>query len=393
MKFWKYLIIILCAVQITGCQNKEVPSDLQAQLDSISSAMVPQHAEALCDISLVMNKGKNITVKGETNLPEAKDKVIELLNRSGYTFNDSITVLPDTSVVKKPWGLVTVSVCNIRSRPAHAAEQTTQALMGTPVRILNKRGGWHLVQMPDSYIGWVRNTVVELTDDEMFAWKRSDRLIYLGHTGVITDSRGETVSDVSFGAILVKNGTSGDKWTVVLPDGRTGEVKKSEAAELRTWAESVDIEPQRLIRFARSFMGTPYLWGGTSTKGVDCSGYTKMIYYYGGVIMTRDASAQFRYGDEVSIEKPWVSLAPGDLLYFGSVRDGKKNITHTGMYIGDTEFIHATAGPGMVIINSFDSTRTNYSANLLEILQGARRVTTFTEGKGLERVSHHTWYF
>ena len=59
--------------------------------------------------------------------------------------------------------------------------------------ILNKRGGWHLVQMPDSYIGWVRNTLVELTDDEMVAWKGSDRVIYLGHTGVITDSRGETV--------------------------------------------------------------------------------------------------------------------------------------------------------------------------------------------------------
>lgn len=109
--------------------------------------------------------------------------------------------------------------------------------------------------------------------------------------------------------------------------------------------------------------------------------------------MTRDASAQFRYGDEVSIEKPLESLVPGDLLYFGSDKDGKKNITHTGMYTGDTEFIHATAGPGMVIVNSFDSTRTNYSAYLLEILQGARRVTTFTEGKGLERVSQHSWYF
>ena len=89
-------------------------------------------------------------------------------------------------------------------------------------------------------------------------------------------------------------------------------------------------------------MGTPYLWGGTSTKGVDCSGYAKLIYYYGGVIMTRDASAQFKYGEEVSIEKPLESLAPGDLLYFGSARDGKKNITHTGMYIGGGRFIHCT---------------------------------------------------
>ena len=109
--------------------------------------------------------------------------------------------------------------------------------------------------------------------------------------------------------------------------------------------------------------------------------------------MTRDASGQFRYGDEVSIENPNKSLAPGDLLYFGSERDGRKNITHTGLYIGDNEFIHATAGPGMVIVSSFDSARTNYSSNLLESLQGARRVTGFTEGKGLQRVAQHSWYF
>ena len=53
-----------------------------------------------------------------------------------------------------------------------------------------------------------------------------------------------------------------------------------------------------------------------------------------------------KYGEEVSIEKPLESLAPADLLYFRSVRDGKKNIAHTGMYIGDTEFIHATQGRG-----------------------------------------------
>ena len=129
--------------------------------------MVPQHAEALCDLSLVMNKGKNITVRGETNLPEAKDKIFELLTRSGYTYIDSITVLPDTSVVKKPWGLVTVSVCNIRTKPAHKAEMATQALMGTPVKILNKQGGWLLVQTPDSYMGWTDDPVEELSDSEL----------------------------------------------------------------------------------------------------------------------------------------------------------------------------------------------------------------------------------
>jgi len=390
MKPLNSLILLLCIILLAGCQKKEVPATLQEKLDSIAAVMVPQSAESLCDITLSMSEDGTITARGETDLPGAKSAIINMLNESGARYADSITVLPDPAVVEKPWGLITVSVCNIRTKPSHAAEMATQALMGTPVRILNKRGGWCLVQTPDSYLGWTDNSVAEMNDDELAAWKGHDRVIYLGHTGIITDSRGETVSDITFGAILASNGVRGDKYTVVLPDGRTGEIRKSEASDFRVWAENASIEPQGLVSFAKLFMGAPYLWGGTSPKGVDCSGYTKTIYYYGGVIMTRDASGQFRYGDEVNIEKPCESLAPGDLLYFGRVRDGKPRITHTGMYIGDTEFIHSS---GMVKVNSFDSTRTNYSAYLLEILQGARRVTAFTEGKGLERVSQHSWYF
>ena len=390
MKPLNYLVLLLCVFQLAGCQQKEVPAELQEQLDSIAAGMVPQSAESIVDVNLVMSDGGVITAKGETDLPDAKSAIIEMLEKSGIEYADSITVMPDPAVVEKPWGLITVSVCNIRTRPSHAAEQSTQALMGTPVRILNKRGGWYLVQTPDSYIGWTDNDLAELSDDELAAWKGSDRLIYTEHTGVVAGSNGETVSDIVFGVIVTRTGSRGDKWTVVLPDGRSGEIKKNESTDFRTWAEGADIESQGLIRFAKSFMGAPYLWGGTSTKGVDCSGFTKMIYYSGGVILTRDASGQFRYGEEVSIEKPCETLAPGDLLYFGRVRDGKPRITHTGMYIGDTEFIHSS---GMVKVNSFDPTRTNYSAYLLEILQGARRVTTFTQGKGLERVSQHSWYF
>ena len=390
MKPLNYLILSLIVFQLAGCQKKEVPAQLTEQLDSVAAVMVPQHAESICDVCLSMSDGGIIIAKGETNLPEAKNAIAELLEKSGRAWADSIRVLPDPAVVEKPWGLITVSVCNIRTRPSHAAEMATQALMGTPVKILDKRGGWLLVQTPDSYTGWTDDPAAELNEEEIAAWKGSERLIYTGHTGVITDSRGETVSDIVFGVILVKTGARGDYWTVALPDGRTGEVNKREAEDFAKWSESATIEPQRLIRFARTFTGSPYLWGGTSTKGVDCSGFTKTIYYYGGVIMPRDASGQFRYGEEVSIEKPLETLAPGDLLYFGRIRDGKPRITHTGMYIGDTEFIHSS---GMVKVNSFDSTRTNYSAYLLEILQGARRVTSFTEGKGLERVSQHTWYF
>jgi gamma-D-glutamyl-L-lysine dipeptidyl-peptidase len=78
------------------------------------------------------------------------------------------------------------------------------------------------------------------------------------------------------------------------------------------------------------------------------------------------------------------------LLFFGRIQDGKKRITHTGMYIGDTEFIHSS---GMVRINSLDSTRANYSRYRAATLLGARRIIGATPGKGIERVSHHRWYF
>lgn len=390
MKRLNYLLLILCMIGLAGCQNKEVPSDLQNKLDSISAAMVPQHAEALCDLSLVMSERKKIIVRGETNLPGAKEKVLSMLGNSGYHVTDSITLLPDTSVVKSLWGLISVSVCNIRTKPSHAAEMATQGLMGTPVKILNKRGGWLLIQMPDSYIGWTDDPVTELTDSDLAAWKNSERLIYLKNTGVITDSDDQTVSDIVFGVILQKTGEKSDVYMVKLPDGREGMIKKADAAGFKAWAENVSSDPDKMVTFAKSFLGTPYLWGGTSTKAVDCSGFTKTIYYSAGLILTRDASGQYRYGDEISIENPCEVLQPGDLLYFGRVRDGRERITHTGMYIGNTEFIHSSR---LVRINSLDSTRANYSQYLLEILQGAKRLIGLTPAEGFVCVSQHSWYF
>jgi hypothetical protein len=357
MKHLKYLIIILCVVQIAGCQNKEVPSDLKDQIDSISAVMVPQSMESLCDLSLAISEGGIITVKGETNMPGAKDKVIELLSRSGYKYNDSITVLPDTSLVKKPWGLVTISVCNMRTEPSNGAEMATQPLMGTPVKILNR-------------------AITELDEYEFAAWKRSARLIYLKNTGVITDGNDQTVSDIVLGCVLKKTGEQRDFYNVVLPDGREGRIKKSDASDFRVWAEKTEPRADRMVAFARTMMGSPYL--------------TKTIYYTGGLILARDASSQYRYGMERSLEHGCDSLALGDLLYFGRIRDGKKRITHTGMYIGDTEFIHSS---GMVRVNSLDSTRVNYSRYRATMLLGAKRIIGVTPGRGFERVSQHSWYF
>ncbi len=390
MKTLNYLILFLMAAVIAGCQQSDVPAELKDQLDLIVAEMVPQGGESICDVSLLLSNDGILTARGVTDMPDARNAIIEMLDKWGHKYADSITVLPDQAVVDKPWGVVNVSALNMRARRSHTAELVTQALMGTPVQILDKRGSWLLVRTPDFYTGWTDDPIAEKSDDEMAAWRAADRVIYLGYSGVITGAGGETLSDVVFGVVLEKIGSKGDYWSVTLPDGRRGEVRKRDTDDFRRWALNASVEPEGLIRFARQFLGTPYLWGGTSTKMLDCSGLTKLVYFSGGVILTRDASGQMRYGDEVNIDNLPEGLAPGDLLFWGRERNGRLSITHTGLYIGDTEYIHSSL---LVRINSFDPERENYNQHLVEIFKGARRVTGFTEGKGLQRVSDNEWYF
>jgi gamma-D-glutamyl-L-lysine dipeptidyl-peptidase len=140
-------------------------------------------------------------------LPDAKSAIIEMLEKSGE-YADSITLMPDPAVVEKPWA--DHGQCVQYQDPTIAcSRKSTQALMGTPVRILSKRRRLVPGQTPDSYTGWTDNDLAELSDEELAAWKGSDRLIYTGHTGVVTDSNGETVSDIVFGVILVRTGSRG----------------------------------------------------------------------------------------------------------------------------------------------------------------------------------------
>jgi len=387
----KRILCPLVALLLVGCTHGPSKMVTQSEIDSLCKKWVPVHSESICSVTISdISQGKAI-LKGQTNLPEAKKEILDLLDSRGVNYTDSITLYPDASVGDKVMGIVTVSVCNIRKDPDHASELISQALMGTPVKILHNNGDWYFIQTPDSYIGWVDDDAVNLRTEEKFnEWKNSDRIICTVKTADVTDGRGGVVSDVVAGTILQVNGKDMLSYDVILPDGREGSIKKSVAAELSQWASSPATKADELIKFGRTLLGTQYLWGGISCKGIDCSGFAHACYFSGGYIIRRDAGSQALYGKDVDITNSYTAMEPGDLLFFGHTRKGKKVITHVGMYIGNGEVIHSS---GMVKINSLDPTKPNYSKRLHDILLATKRYIGEPTSNGIVKVSEHKWYF
>jgi SH3-like domain-containing protein len=389
----KYVKIVFFLLVLYGCTPHEVPQNIQNGLDSISLKWVPDKREGVCQYTLSLVSGNSVVLKGETSIPEAKNEIIAFLSDKGFEVTDSLKTLPD-DLVEKKWGLVKVSVCNIMGKPSFSGEQVTQALMGTPVRILKISDGWMLIQTPDHYIGWVNDSSIsEKDDDEMNSWKDAVRIIYTARNGDIAASAGKSgiISDITAGAILEVSETDRESYYVKLPDGRTGIIGRRDAADFDQWCASVSPDTAVMTEFAKRMTGYPYMWGGTSTKAVDCSGFVKTIYFTQGIILTRDASQQFLYGRPIDVSASLDLLEPGDLIFFGHLRnDGSERITHVGMYIGDTEVIHSS---GMVRINSLDPGRANYSSYLKQTMMGARRLIGLPGQPGLQSVRDHPWYF
>ena len=356
-------------------------------IKSASLKYAPDKRTALFEMVSEEISGQ-IILKGKTNLAEAKRLVLDSLTLLGISYLDSVLVLPEQSIGDKIWAIATLSVVSMRSGPDHAAELVTQALMGTPVKVLEKADNWYRIQTPDQYIGWVEENGIALKpENEMAVWKQSKRFIFNRITGYAVGTpkrRAMHVSDLVLGDLFEMVSESKKYLQIKFPDDRTAFVKKNDCLSYQQFTDR-KANVREVIAVAQQLMGTPYLWGGTSCKAMDCSGLTKTAYFSQGIILARDASQQARYGEHPDFNEIQ-NLQPGDLLFFGR---SAQRVNHTGIYMGDGRYIHAS---GLVQINSIDPKDPTFNLTERRRLVAVSRIVNSLNTEGIVKVKDHEWY-
>lgn len=370
------LFVVLLAFSSCAPTPGTVDERLAESLKPVRDEFAPDRRVAVFTVT-PERQGRVVVAKGEVDNPDAKNKALEVLRAAGEEVLDSILVLPDPALGDSTFGIVTVSVGNMRSKPGHPEELGTQVLMGMVVRILKERRGWCYVQSHDNYLGWLEEGSMKVTNEKgVQDWLRAPKAITTGYFGIVRqrpDVKSLPVSDVVTGVLLARGKKTGGWQAVSLPNGQTGFIESSVVEEYDAWKRSRKLNGENVETAAKLFVGVPYLWGGTSAKGFDCSGYTKTVFRMNGLELNRDANQQALMGEEVPIGSDFSGLKKGDLLFFGrkESQERPERIWHVGIYLGEKEFIHCA---GRVRINSFDETAPHYDPDRLNTFVRARRV-------------------
>lgn len=321
---------------------------------------------------------------------------------------------------EKRWAVVELSTIYMRLQPDYEAALETQELMGTVVEIVGEKSYWREIVSPQPYKAWATSKgLVEMSTEEIEEYKAAPKVMFndlYGHVYTQPAADSQTICDLVGGDILRivpqdANRTKGQKtrealkgkWThVMLPSGKTGYIPTSQLAPHKGFisiakgegnSESISEQTtEAIIAQAHKLLGVPYLWGGMSSKGVDCSGLVRISHIMNGILLPRNASQQIHCGDRIPMQLNrsfWedrsdaeafkaemisriAELKRGDLVFFGTpaTQEGQRDrVTHVGIYLGDGKIIHSSH---LVRINSLIPGEEDYYENAHRLLGAIR---------------------
>jgi cell wall-associated NlpC family hydrolase len=250
--------------------------------------------------------------------------------------------------VEHPDAVVAKPVVNMYHNSSATSDVVSQALYGTGVTILKNAQDWLNIKTADGYTGWVEASEMKMLNGGSYAAGENAVRVAGLSANIYSEAdvtRHAPILQLPWESRLElapgQAKTTGRWLQVKLVDGQAAWVQRGDVSE-----DSAPLNIPGMLQLAHRFLGVTYTWGGVSSFGFDCSGFTQMLERQRGIVMPRDADLQAAWSSVVPVDRK--DVQPGDLLFFGS---SAAKITHTGMYLGDGEFIHDTTHdhPGVQI--------------------------------------------
>jgi pimeloyl-ACP methyl ester carboxylesterase/cell wall-associated NlpC family hydrolase len=355
---------------------------------------------------------EGVALEGEVLTSEQHRAALDVLAVNPAEDRVRVLLAEDT-----PWALVNRSVADVRREPSGFAELMTEALVGESARILEEREGWVQARLDrDGYLGWMRaNSLYRCSQADVMAYRASADMVVVAELAqayltpnLSSKLRGEAahpsptrtgdeaglppspsrrgdggevgnggeVGKLPFGVALPVVERKNSFVALRLPNGRVWWVAQNDLMPIAERPEPDAAGIATALSLFRRSVGVPYLWGGRTPFGFDCSGLAQTLWSFVGVQIPRDADQQFRAGAPVE-DTP----QPGDLLFFGEPEDGRAgfryaHITHVAISLGGDEMIHANGTDWGIAYNSLDPASPMYRAWLKEHLVGVRRFSS-----------------
>lgn len=282
-------------------------------------------------------------------------------------------------------GVAHRGLAHVRREPGHASELVTQMILGEEALVLEERDGWLRARLGDGYEGWIHHGSLlrhPVGDRPAFEARLAARRP--GDGAWVVTARGAVLragpeADAAPASDLVQGGIvraapERGALRVTLPDGLEGWLPAGDAIPADRLPERFPADGAAVLAHAGRFLGLPYLWGGTSEKGFDCSGMVQRILWLHGVLVPRDAHEQATAGQPVEAGEGWDGVRDGDLAFFAE-RPGR--VTHVGFLAAGGRLLHASTSRNGVAWNALDPADPgfdDYGRRLVGMLTGIRRV-------------------